>query len=123
MIERPDVTDTEIPADPAQDPPPYDPAIHTVDEDPLVSLHMWCACGAEHHQIDQVHHVRGPAETWQTLHVGDGHGPVPAAQAVEERNTRRWASLRAMGRQAEHEDRPAPANPAAAFDWTKGASA
>lgn len=111
-----------VPVTDPDTPPVYDPAEHADEPELVVALRMFCGCGAMHQQVDPVRHVHGPIQTWRSVHVGGGHGPVDAAAAVEERDTRRWAALRAEGRQSEHEDRPAP-DGAAGFDWTAGVTA
>jgi hypothetical protein len=97
--------------------PPYDPAVHTLEDNPTVLVELWCACGVAHRQVDPVTHVAPQVAGFAARHSGPGHWSVPGEQALAEREARREAGFRAAGRQDEYEART-PTEPRAGFDWT-----
>lgn len=103
------VSDVDLPA--------YDPAVHTVEDDPVVLLELWCACGVAHRQHDRVTHVLPQLAGFRAKHAGPGHWAVSGKEALIEREARREAGFRAVGRQDDYASR-APSPPRAAFDWT-----
>ena len=104
------MTDVEVPA--------YDPGVHTVEENPVVRLELWCSCGRGHRQVDPVSHCLPQIADFRAKHSGDGHGPASPQDAVAEREARREAGFRAVGRQAEYERKEHDVEGATAFDWT-----
>jgi hypothetical protein len=77
--------------------PVYDPAVHTDPGQP-VFVELYCRCGGIRRQRDPVSIVAPVVVDWVAFHAGDGHGPVSKAEAVLERETRREAGMRALGR-------------------------
>lgn len=104
------MTDVDVPA--------YDPAVHTVGEDPLVLLELYCRCGDVRRFVDPVSYCVVQLEDFRARHTGEGHGPVLAEEALAEREARREAGFRAAGRHGEYEAKEyaAPAGPG--FDWS-----
>lgn len=82
-------------------PPLYDPAVHT-DPAQLVFTELFCLCGGIWRQRDPVEVVEPFVRSWLAQHVGEGHGPASKKQAVDEREARKEAALRAVGRGAEY---------------------
>ena len=99
-------------------PPPYDPAVHTVEAgDPTVSLELWCGCGLAHRQIDPVSRVLPQIDSFRARHTGSGHGPADPAAALAEREARREAGHRVLGIQDSYEPRVREDVPTSSFDW------
>lgn len=90
--------------DPEVAPPPtYDPEVHT-DPDELVHVQLFCRCGGVWRQIDPVHLVEAFVRDWLKRHPeGEEHGPATIAEFVEERETRKHAALRAVGKAHEYQ--------------------
>jgi len=97
--------------------PLYDPDEHTED-DQVVRVEMWCQCTAAHRQVDPVRLVRPLVEDFAKRHTGDGHGPVGAAEAVKEREARREAALRAVGRHDEYQAKDRDVPDGKGWDWS-----
>lgn len=97
--------------------PLYDPEKHT-DDDQVVRAEMWCKCTAAHRQVDPVRHVKPMSEDFAGRHSGDGHGPLSPSEVAKERNARREAALRAIGRQDEFEAKTYDAPKGAGWDWS-----
>ena len=98
-------------------PPPYDPAVHTLDDNPTVRLAVYCACGELRRFVDPVAYVLQQLEDFAGRHHGAGHGPVTEEEALDEREARRQASFRAAGRQAEYEPKPHELTGWESHDW------
>ncbi len=79
--------------------PLYDPAEHT-DPDQMVEVAVFCECGGAHRQLDPVSYILPMIATFREKHKGAGHSPVPAREAIREREARREAALRAAGQAA-----------------------
>ncbi len=100
-------------------PPPYDPASHSVEDNPMVSVELYCVCGGVFRQIDPVDHVLFQIEDFRVKHSGKGHGVTDGKKALVERELRREAAFRAAGRQSEYKAKKhAPGG--VGFDWSKG---
>ncbi|MBW0088226.1 hypothetical protein I4I73_03220 [Pseudonocardia sp. KRD-184] len=98
-------------------PPPYDPAVHTPDDNPTVLLEMYCECGDVRRFVDPVSHVLPQLAGFQAQHAGDGHGPTTAKKSLAEREARRKAGFRMAGRQAEYQPKEHEGE-GAGFDWS-----
>ena len=103
-------------------PPPYDPTVHTdADETPAL-LELYCACGEVRRRVDPAVYLAAEVEAWRGNHDGPDHGPTTARKAFTERETRRKASFRAAGRQAEYQPKDHDLDAAGAgFDWAAAA--
>lgn len=97
----------------------YDPSVHTVENDQVVSLALYCACGAVFTQIDLVSLCLPQIEDFRSKHSGSGHGYASPQDCLAERELRREAGFRMAGRQSEYKSkkRKAPSEPG--FNWAK----
>lgn len=84
----------------------YDPAVHT-DPEQAVRVAMFCSCGGAHRQMDPVRLVTPQVADFAARHTGPGHGQASEADALAEREARRWAAHRAQGRAHLYEPRDA----------------
>lgn len=105
-------TETEVPVEV----PAYDPAAHTVEDNPTVAVDLYCACGGLFRQVDPVTHVLPQIEDFRVKHTGEGHGPTTAKKSLTEREARRKAGFRMAGRQAEYEPKEHEGD-GSGFDW------
>ena len=98
--------------------PLYDPNVHD-DPDQVVRVEMWCQCTAAHRQVDPLAYIRPIMADFAARHSGEGHGPMEPGEAMEERNARRQAALRAAGRQGEFKEKAYDVpDEAALWDWS-----
>lgn len=97
--------------------PLYDPAKHSLDENPVVRLSMYCSCGGLFTQIDPVSHCLPQIEDFQQKHSGKGHGVASPKDSLTEREARREAGFRMAGRQAEYKPKKHNVPAEAGFNW------
>lgn len=90
---KPEVVEGEV----VDRPPLYDPAVHT-DPKQVVFAELYCLCGGIWRQRDDVATLREWVANWIGRHTGDGHGAASKAAAVDERESRKEAAMRARGR-------------------------
>lgn len=100
------------------DAPAFDPAVHTLEDNPTVLLQMWCQCGMTHRQTDPVSHVLPQLDWFRAQHSGEGHGPTTADDALAEREARREAGFRAIGRKGDYRPKTYATPDGDSFDWT-----
>lgn len=109
---------TEVPVEV----PAYDPAVHSVEDNPVVRIELYCECGGLLRwggpAGDRLSNVLVQLRDFETRHHGPGHGPVTAAEALGEREARRMHGFRAAGRQAEYEPKEHDPGSGDAFAWT-----
>lgn len=86
-----------------QPPPVYDPATH-IDPNETVHVQLFCTCGGVWRQIDPVSIVEPYVRQWLARHpVEDGHGAATIAEAIDERESRKQAAMRAGGKGGEYQ--------------------
>ena len=97
--------------------PMFDPAIHLNAEGvalpegddergPMVYVELYCQCGGIRRQRDPVAYVLTTVRDFQAQHGGPGCGTAAKATCVEEREARRKAAFRQVGRLDDYERQP-----------------
>lgn len=99
--------------------PVYDAGIHTLGENPMVRLEVYCECGGLlRWGPDPVSHVVPQLRDFESRHHGPCHSPVTAAESLAEREARREAGFRAAGRQHEYEPKEHDLGSGVTTEWT-----
>lgn len=100
----------------ADEPPLYDGT--QADPGGVVRVEMWCACGMAHRQRDPLGHCLPVIDGFRARHTGDGHRATDPDTAVAEREARREAALRAVGRHGEYRARDRELTDGSWWDWS-----